>query len=65
MEGNLEVRKMSEGFGIALEMQIFKEDSVKLSESSVSSVSLPQLLSPSLSGIADSEYDEKLRGRRN
>ena len=65
MEGNLEVRKMSEGFGITLEMQIFKEDSVKLSESSVSSVSLPQLLSPSRKGIADSEYDEKIRGRRN
>jgi hypothetical protein len=32
MEGNLEVRKMSEGFGITLEMQIFKEDSVKLSD---------------------------------
>ena len=65
MEGNLEVRKMSEGFGMTLEMQIFKEDTVKLSKSSVSSVSFPQLLSPSQSGMADSEYDEKIRGRRN
>ena len=65
MEGNLEVRKMSEGFGITLELQIFKEDTEKPSESSVSSVSFPQLLCLSQSGVTDSEYDEKLRGRRN
>jgi hypothetical protein len=54
---------MSKGFGLVFEVQIFKEDAPKASESSISSVNFPQLSSQSIK--TDSECDEKRRGRRN